>query len=103
MGENTKIRLNELIEEPPTGLETIRDLYNWSTNYDYRTGTPWLGFLDLIGYSDEEYGQKMNHDKWEVDYASADMLGHALIQWAHAPEHVINYVSALEQAERGDE
>jgi hypothetical protein len=95
-------KLDELIENPPVNCENVRDLYTWSTNYDYETGTPFMEYLDLIGYSDNEFGEKMNKPKFEVDYESAYQLGLALVSWSMRPEDVNNYVTALMEAERVD-
>lgn len=67
----------DLLEEPPPGCEDVASLYSWSLNFDPGKG-PMALFLDLIGYSEEEYGETMSS-------SSADRLGyHELIELADA-------------------
>ena len=91
--------LETLLENPPLCGETVRDLYNWSTNYDYDSGRPFLEFLDLIGWTTEEMGAKLNNPLFEIDYESAYQMGLALISWSTNPQDVSSYIEALLEAE----
>jgi hypothetical protein len=91
--------LDQLIENPPEMCENLRDLWNWSTNYDEATGTPLLLFMDLIGESEERFGEKVNPRKFELDFESGWALGQALQDWAMRPQVVVGYLSALIEAE----
>jgi len=44
------------VENAPDYVSDVADLWHWSTNYGAGEG-PITLFLDLIGYSDEEFGQ----------------------------------------------
>jgi len=71
--------LDAVIERHEQKHPNIVALYNWSTNYEYPS--PMTYFLDLIGYSTEEFGdvqadwpkvtEKIN--LWELAYI-ADAL-----------------------------
>lgn len=91
--------LYQLLEDATGYLEPIADLYRWSTNYDYQTGTPWFEFLDLIGYSDEHYGQKTNYQSFTLDYASTSSFGAAIDAWGSRPNDVIEFIEKIHAAE----
>ena len=44
----------EMLDNPPAYAEGVAALCRWSQNYDHPT--PYSLFLDLIGYSGEQYG-----------------------------------------------
>lgn len=94
-----KISVEDLLNNPPSYAEGIADLYRWATNYDYQTGTPYWAFCDLIGYSDEEFGQKMNPASFTLDYSSADVFSAALNDWSERPGDVQEFMSQLHAAE----
>ena len=103
MGEiNTKI-LDNLLDNPPAGCEDVANLYVWSGNYDYKDGNPYCAFLDLIGYSMENYGEKLNPRHYQIDHISADSFAGALKRWSERPNDVVDYIIALENGERGEE
>lgn len=90
----------ELLEQDaPQGCEAIQDLYSWSLNYDPGKG-PMTLFLDLIGYSVEEYGQAL-YDLSDASfgYVELDKLAKALTEYADRPHDVTEYVQALMEAE----
>lgn len=91
--------LHEVLENAPARLQPIAELVEWSLNYDYKTGTPYWGFLDLIGYSDEQYGSKLNPDSFSLDYASADSFADSLKLWAVAPEAVYDFIQEIQNAD----
>lgn len=97
--EAPKQTLEDLLENAPGWVEGVADLYRWATNYDYQTGTPYWAFCDLIGYSDEEFGQKMNPASFTLDYSSADVFSAALNDWSERPGDVQEFISQLHAAE----
>lgn len=72
--------IEEALERAP---EAIGQLYTWSTNYEPCCG-PFTLFMDLIGYSHDEYGQNM-YTGGRLGYLEAAYLGDALIYYADNP------------------
>lgn len=83
----------ELLDGAPDYAEGVSDLFHWSTNYDAGKG-PATAFLDIVGYSDDEYGAPL-YD-WStrplIGPLEADKLGRALIEYADRPGDVLEYV-----------
>jgi len=84
----------ELLETPPAYCEPIARLWSWSENYQYPS--PATLFLDLIGYSEEEFGERLCTDKTPaIGYLEAGMLGEALTAFSDRPSQVCDYIRAL--------
>jgi len=78
-------------------------LYSWSTNYDAGTG-PFTLFLDLIGYSFDEYGEALyTLTEGSLGYVELGYLARALNEYTDNPTKVRDYVEALLSAELEDE
>jgi hypothetical protein len=91
----------DLIENAPENLQGVARLASWSTNYDTRTGTPFGVFLDLIGYSEEEFGENLVSKPQRVlDYIGTDHLADALRNFADRPNDVRDFVQKLILAEK---
>lgn len=90
----------DLLDNPPPFATAVADLWRWAENYDYPT--PASLFLDLIGYSDEEYGQPL-FDLAKVPerlgYLEIGQLGEALIQYAEMPNEVRAWIDTVMAAE----
>lgn len=97
---DTKVKtVWELLENPPANCEGVAELVNWSMNFDYKS-RPYLIFLDLIGYSEEEYGSKLvDPANWNLGYYELHYLGEALKEYAQNPQAVDDYIAALNKAE----
>ena len=79
--------------------QELRAEYSWSLNYDAGKG-PFSLFLDLIGYSFDEFGEAVYAlTESSLGYVELDKLGLALREYATAPASVTEYVSALIEAE----
>lgn len=90
-----------LLETPPPGCSAVADLFHWSTNYDPGRGPSTL-FLDLIGYSADEYGEALyraEHGDYGLGYVECGKLAAALTEYADRPGDVRDFVSALIEAE----
>lgn len=98
MSTETK-ELHEVLENASPKVQAIAELVDWSLNYDYQTGTPYWAFLDLIGYSDEEYGAKLNPESFSLDYSSADSFAAALVVWATRPEAAYDFIREVQNAD----
>ena len=75
-------------------IDAVDDLFSWSESCEYPT--PATLFLDLIGYSEEQFGARMCQEKMpNMGYEEADRLGYALIGYADRPGVVTDHVQAL--------
>ena len=94
-----------LIANSTDRFDKIAALWDHSVNYEYPTLATL--FLDLIGYSLEEYGELLIGDMKiiinKLDTFELSLLGEALDQYATRPLDAIEYVEALLAAERGDD
>jgi hypothetical protein len=94
----------ELLENPPANVSETNALIEWSMNYDIKTGTPYHLFLDLIGYSDENYGENLykGNPRNVLGFMEIDYLGDALKEYANNPKEVEAWIDALTEAEAGE-
>jgi len=96
----------DLLENPKPSQEHTAGLISWSMNFDGKSGgTPYTLFLDLIGYSLENYGgtQTVLVDISSVlGYMELDYLGDALKEYATNPQAVLDFIQAIDDAERGE-
>lgn len=82
------------IREHRSGCSDTISLYEWSQNFDYPS--PFSLFLDIIGWSDEEYGMRLCSDKRpSMGYMECDLLGDALKEYAQYPEQVEEVINLL--------
>lgn len=105
----------ELIEDAPEYAKATADLYHWTTNYNAGDG-PFTLFLDMIGYSDEEFGMaiygptvrasesRSGMSSWDTNlgYVELGKLGKALVEYADRPQDVRAFVDALILAESAE-
>jgi hypothetical protein len=94
----------DLIENPPANVCEVTNLVHWSMNYDGRQGTPYHLFLDLIGYSHEEFGDSLykGNPRNVLGFMELDYLGDALKEYATNPQEVEDWINLLMEAERMD-
>lgn len=93
------IELHEVIEKAPDWARPLADLVSWSLNYPIEMGTPYWAFLDAIGYSEEQYGTKLNPEQFCLDYASADPFADSLKVWAIRPYDVYDFIEKVQNAD----
>jgi len=91
----------DLIETPADNVCEVTNLIHWSMNYDGRQGTPYHLFLDLIGYSDEHFGNNLykGNPRNVLGFMELDYLGDALKEYANNPQAVENWIDLLMEAE----
>jgi len=80
----------------PTYCEGIESLYSWSSNY--QDMKPFRKFLDLIGYSAEQFGIALAD--WaepsdSLGYIELGKLSEALTDWANRPQDCEAFVIEL--------
>lgn len=83
---------DELLDTAPDYLAPIVDLIRWASNESHATGTTYLAFLDLIGYTREHFGDTLNAPEWQPGYLEADYLADALKLWATRPVDVEEFL-----------
>lgn len=89
----------ELLDNAPERVEETAELFRWSENYNYPS--PGSLFLDLIGYSDMEFGTPMfdlNECPSKLGYLELGMLSDALKEYAENPQFVYAWVEELMNA-----
>lgn len=91
------VSAEEVLEEAPALLEPVVDLYQWSTNFMWPT--PYALFLDLIGYSVENWGETLYNTHNALGYVELDKLADALKLYAERPRDVLEFVERLEMTE----
>lgn len=95
--------LSWLEEACPTYAENVGELYHWSSNYN--NFSPFRKFLDLIGFTEEMYGEEMPLSNWErpsfeLGYVELGKLGEALSEYANRPQEVTRFIAELLEVEQ---
>jgi hypothetical protein len=83
-------------ENSPTYCEGVEALYSWSSNYSDMA--PFRKFLDLIGYSTEEFGDLLadwSNPCDSLGFVELGKLADALTDYANRPHDVTDYISQL--------
>jgi len=80
--------------------EKLKDLLDWSANYDSRKN-PFCVYLDLIGYSEEHYGENFVDNPSEcLGYLEYTMLANCLALFENnGYETIYNIIDEITQEE----
>lgn len=98
--ETTTKTIWDLLEEAPVEVQGVAELISWSMNFDFAQ-RPYLLFLDLIGYSEEAFGDCLtNLNDIHLGYMELAKLADALTEYANNPTAVNDFVKAIDDAER---
>lgn len=89
----------DVIDNAPGKLEPIGDCVIWATNEDHEHGTCWLAFLDLIGWSAENYGERLNPDDYRPGYVEIEKLAKALLCYSDHARDAWDHVTELMAAD----
>ena len=94
----------DLIETPADNVCEVTNLIHWSMNYDGRKGTPYHLFLDLIGYSQENFGDTLfkGNPRDVLGFLEIDYLGDALKEYANNPQAVEDWIDLLMETEQAE-
>jgi len=76
---------------------SIEALYNWGLNYEY-DNNPFAYLLDLIGFSQENYGLKLVPNA-VLGYVELDYLADALKEFVNRPLDAENFIQGLLDSE----
>ena len=101
--ETKEMKLEQVLEQGEERFPHIAGLYQWSTNYEAGK-TPFTLFIDLIGYTQEQYGEALyDLDKPQLGYLELDYLGDALKEYATIGGDAYDFVVRILEAEmRGE-
>lgn len=89
----------EFLEQPNDVAPEAQQLYSWGLNCD-RAANPFLLYLDLIGYSQENYGENICQTVPDLGYTELCYLADALNEYATSrPRDVRGWVDDLMQCE----
>jgi len=95
--EALEIGYYDLLEDAPAYAEHVAHLWSWSENHQYPT--PATLFLDLIGYTLDQYGETLVQDLASAVTRLGTMeiayLADALNEYANRPGDVTEYVEKL--------
>lgn len=93
--------LEQLEENAPSWASATVALANWSRgNYEFDR-SPYLLFLDLIGYSEEEYGTSFISEPSKVlGYLEVDYLADALKEYATRPHDITDIIRKHDELEQ---
>ncbi len=86
----------ELLENAPEKVSETAELFRWSENHDFPS--PASLFLDMIGYSDMEFGSPMfdlNECPSKLGFMELGMLADALKEYTDNPTFVYEWVESL--------
>lgn len=86
----------DFLETEGETAPAVADLYSWGLNCD-RKGNPFLLFLDLIGWSEDNYGLRLVEDYAATSYGylELDYLAKALTAYADNPDTVRHWTTRL--------
>ncbi len=95
MDTETTTNVWEFLELPDDRAPEAHDLYRWGLNCE-RNSNPFLVFLDLIGWSEENYGEHLVLGSFgSLGYMEQDYLGRALMAYALNPRRVGAWIDDL--------
>lgn len=90
------------LEKEPRWAKETKALFEWSLNCE---GEPFRKFLDLIGYSDENFGKSVgdwSEPSKNLGYLELSYLADALNEYADNPHEIFKYIDELFEAESND-
>jgi hypothetical protein len=97
----------EYVEAAPAFVGAIAELWSWSLNYAHNDPRrPFPLFLDLVGYSQEQYGfglsswnngenYRQNNCPEGLGWIELDKLGKALLEYADRPRECDDWLTGL--------
>ena len=95
MDTETTTDVWEFLERPNRYAQEAQALYSWGLNCE-RNSNPFLVFLDLIGWSEENYGEHLVIGSFgSLGYIEQDYLGRALMAYALNPRRVEAWIDDL--------
>ena len=95
-------KYDQMLNDASAQVDRVAKLISWSENYEYPT--PFTLFLDVIGWSEQEFGERQCKDKFPaLGYLEVGMLADALQQYSDYPSQVEDWIGELLAAEYEDD
>lgn len=95
------------VENWERAIELVEKLVYWSENF--QAPTPFTLYLDLIGYSESEYGGNLiaRGNDYEnairkLSFVELDAIGAALVAFATYPTEVNEWIRNYENGDQGE-
>lgn len=98
MDTETTTTVWEFLELPNTSAREAQACYEWGLNCD-RNSNPFLVFLDLIDWSEVNYGERLCPKPETLGYMELNYLADALNEYTLAPNEVTAWLDALMMTE----
>lgn len=90
----------DYIEQTPDKFQALAELYAWGANFaGGSTANPFPLFLDIVGYSQDNYGSRAS--TWgdgvydNLGWVEMDYLGKALCVYADRPSECDDWLTGL--------
>ena len=96
--ETQEVSVWDYLERENPHAQHTQALYSWGLNCE-RTSNPFLVFLDLIGWSVENYGGRLCVMPDKLGYTELSHLADALNEYALFPNEVTEWLNALMMCE----
>jgi hypothetical protein len=94
--------LEKKLDNAPSYATNTARLIEWSRNYE--SYQPYRVFLDLIGYSVDNYGEPLTRvEEWSLGYLELDYISDALGEYIHRPADIRDFIDELTRAEMSDD
>jgi hypothetical protein len=91
----TSNKFFELCDTAPDYAADTAHLFSWCEG-NYNFPAPSSLYLDLIGYSEEEHGERLTSHGWPaLGYLELNLLAKALSEYANRPNDVYQFVETL--------
>lgn len=98
---SAKLRIWEFLElHDETRFQDLAELGSLSMKFDFEDG-PYLAFLDLIGYSQDNYGSTMY--RWDTNrmgYLELNYVADALKLYTIDPSGVLDWITELNELDQ---
>lgn len=85
----------EWSDSAPEYVQGVAALYRWALNYT--DAAPFRAFLDLVGFSADEFGEPFGMAAWSdsLGYTELGLLADAMGEYASRPSDVAEWVREL--------
>ena len=84
----------DFTESAPEWVSPLVSLWSWGLNCE-PASNPWLFFLDLVGWSAENYGEAVTPAGGSLGWRELDYLADALKVYADRPRDCDDWLSDL--------
>lgn len=96
--ETQEISVWDYLERENPHAQHTQALYAWGLNCE-RNSNPFLVFLDLIGWSEENYGEPLMDRPTSLAYVELEYLTDALKEYTNDPHRVSAWIDGLMNTE----